>query len=182
MVNQKKLTFSALPMFAHGRSLRSVSPYVWRQIRAKILEQGCQCEICGAKPIDEADKRNFHVHEEWEFDTEHHILILKHMGLICHLCHQCDHIGLLQQKFLSMQITHEEYDAVYEHYAKVNQCSAKEATRDSQQAFKAYRSNPDNYSHVLRNAHWTYRLDCDFPCKDKMENALRKKGLLADAH
>ena len=179
--NKKKLTFKALPKFAHGRNLRKVSPWIWKQIRTGLLVKGCQCEICGATPISEYDQRNFHAHEDWEFDIKNHILILKHIGIICSKCHQTEHMGLLQIKLQNGQITEEEFDAVFEHYATVNHCPIEIAYSDYRKSILDYRSNPDNYSQKLVDANWTYRLDCDFPAKDKMRDALMKKGLLADA-
>lgn len=181
MKTTKKLTFGLLPKFIHGRNLRVTAPYAWQQVRKGILEERvCECSICGARPKDESDKRNFHVHESWSYDLENHILILEELELICHMCHQCDHMGLLHQKFLSRQISHEEYDAVFEHYAKVNQCSLEEATKDCQQTFRDYRTTSINHDPRLIRANWTYQLACDFPAKDKVANALRKKGLLTE--
>lgn len=174
----KKLNFDALPKFLHGRNLRKEAPYAWRFVREGMLEQGCQCHICGATPTSEADRRNFHAHEVWSYDLKQHLLILEDVELICHLCHQCDHMGLLQLKLSRGEITEEEYWDVFHHYAKVNEISFMQAKMDYVESVTNYRKNPLNYDTELAQAPWQYQLKANFPAKERMENALRKKNLL----
>lgn len=177
----KKLVFSALPLFAHHKNLRYVNQYQWRKIRAGIIEErGCQCEICGAIPKDETDQRNFHAHEEWAFDLTNHILDLQRIGMICHRCHQVDHMGLLEVKLKKGQIDKAQYDQVFEHYANVNGCTFQQAKTDYYKFSFQWLMEQSQLDPELRKAEWKYRLSCDFPYKDKMEEALIKKGLLAE--
>ena len=176
---QQKLTFSALPMFAHGKNLRSVSPYHWKGVRQGLLkEKGCCCEICGATPLNEKDQRNFHGHEEWEFDLENHVLILKDIRVICHLCHQTDHIGLLQLKLKDGRITKEQYNQVFQHYADVNGITFQQAKTDYLKSSLEWIKRQNEYDPTLNHAEWKYRLDCNFPNKDKIEKTLKEKDLL----
>lgn len=177
----KKLVFGALPLFAHKKNLRQVSQYQWRKIRLGLIEErGCQCEICGATPKDETDQRNFHAHEEWAFDLTNHVFDLQHIGIICHNCHQVDHMGLLETQLKQGRINKEQYEYVFEHYAKVNGCTIQQAKTDYYKFGFQWLRDQRQLDPDLNQAQWTYRLSCDFPYKDKMEEALLKKGLLAE--
>lgn len=180
---KKRLTFNALPKFAHGRNLRQVNSYTWRKIRKALIEEkGCQCECCGAVPTDQKDQSNFHAHEEWEFDLTNHVLKLQGINFICKKCHQTEHMGLLELKLSRGEITQEEYNQVFEHYAKVNGCSLKEAKRDYFKSCWEYKLNPINYDPNLVQAHWTYELYPELPFKEEIERKLSEKGLLAPSN
>ncbi|CUP53767.1 Uncharacterised protein [Turicibacter sanguinis] len=174
-----KLRFSPLPMYMHGKNIRTVSAYHWKSIRQIILEErGCICEICGVKANDEADRKNFHVHEKWDVDIENHVLHLKDLELSCRKCHDVEHIGRVEKLIKDGIIPLSTFNELLEHYANINGCDIGVANYAYQKCKEDYKNNKLNYDRELANADWKFTLYDGMPLKDKMTKSLINKGLL----
>ena len=135
---KRKLNFEFIPDGTWQYNLRSIlSKKQWDYIRkeAKDRFNNC-CAICG-----KANCR-LEAHEQWDYDLENGIQILKDVISVCHDCHSVIHYGRT-----SLMGDVERSEA---HYMKVNNCSYAQLRQDLGKA---------NIEHQKRNQVSEWKLD-----------------------
>lgn len=175
-----KLKFDALPVYMHGNNIRSVIPSTWRNIRNEYLKNNdCKCSICGAKAEDRYDFRNFHLHEEWDSDTNNYVLILKNLNLICKKCHEVDHIIRIQTLIYNKEMPKEYLYELFLHFSKVNNCTLELTMYAFLKFNYEFSKNSKNFSRdKYKNIKWKYLVYEDIPLYEEVVWSLKRVNLL----
>ena len=94
MINKLKFQLDFLPAYAHYNNLRYLlKKDVWDYIRNKVrVEKKYTCEFCNKKFSGNGVKF-LECHEYWVFNVSYKKQILKKLILLCHYCHQTQHIN-----------------------------------------------------------------------------------------
>ncbi|SDP35678.1 hypothetical protein [Clostridium gasigenes] len=179
LIKEFKLTFSALPVYMHGNNLRSVSPYIWNKLRKEVLlNNECNCITCGAVPKDDADKKNFHLHEQWDIDKTNYVLNLTGLEMICRKCHDVEHIGRIQLLIKKGQLSEDYLYNLIDHVAKVNECETNEVVYSLKKFNFEFLMSGNSKKDELANKKWTYTIYKELPLYDNVITILIKKDLL----
>jgi len=113
----------------------------WDIVRRKVYNNaGYRCEVCGGR----GDTWPVECHEKWEYDDENKIQKLTGLIALCPLCHKVKHIGLTKKNG--------EYDAVLEHFCKINKIDKEIAEKYITEQFNKW----------LNRSEYTYRLDLTY--------------------
>jgi hypothetical protein len=134
-----KLEIDLVPRTCWGKNLRKlVRESVWDKLRAKAkADAGNVCRICGAVGKLNCD-------EIWHYDDEEHVQKLIGLRVLCTMCHFAKHIGSAQQVAAE---GHLDFNAVIEHFMKVNGVDRAAFDEHKSQAFAQWKK---------RSAHeWT---------------------------
>jgi hypothetical protein len=131
MTQNLKLTIELVPQTSWYSNMRSlVTRSEWDKIRKNAYaEYGHKCGICGA-----SGKLN--CHEIWDYDDKTHFQNLAGFIALCDLCHHVKHIGLAGILADQGKL---DYDAVVEHFMKVNDCNRKVFEQHKIEAFAQWR-------------------------------------------
>jgi hypothetical protein len=131
-----KLKIELVPSTCWYSNLRNaISPYDWDVLRHGVYRDvSYRCEICGASG-------KLCCHEVWQYDDYHHIQILKGFVALCVPCHMVKHLGYAS--CFGVGEIEGGYDALVEHYMRVNSCTREDFEKDSNKAFEVWdkRSN-----------------------------------------
>lgn len=148
-----KLTIELVPETAWYSNMRKfMSKEKWDILRKQVYKQyNYHCGVCDATGM-------MNCHEIWEYDDENHIQTLKGFIALCTMCHHCKHIGLAGILADEGKL---DYDAVIEHFCKVNECSSRQMDDVVSEAFE-----------VWEKRSW-HRWDVDL---GKYENLVEKRG------
>jgi len=121
------LKIELIPQPLFGQSLpNTVSRADWDRIRKDTYAQyNYKCGIC------KKDGR-LECHELWQYDDKNHIQKLTGTIALCNMCHHAKHLGFAQKIANEGKL---DYDAVIDHYMKVNNCSEPDFYIHKQQAF-----------------------------------------------
>lgn len=122
-----RLTIELVPSPCWYGNLRKALPKrEWDKIRKSVYaEYEYKCGICGTEGRLEC-------HELWAYDDENHVQALRGFIALCPLCHRVKHIGLTG-KLADEGIV--DYEAVVQHFMKVNECSRNIFEQHKGQAF-----------------------------------------------
>jgi hypothetical protein len=105
-----KLTIELIPSSSWQNNLRNIlKPEMWNEIRKKVIKDGV-CSICKTKT------KRLHAHEQWKYDDNNSIQILKDIIPLCFLCHGVKHIGFSGTKGAT------EVEKYIHHFMKINKC------------------------------------------------------------
>ena len=126
-----KLAIELVPKTSWYRNLRNkMSSSNWNFIREHTYASyGNKCGICDAKNI------RLECHEVWEYDDENQIQTLKGFIALCQMCHHVKHIGLAGILADEGKL---DYDAVIEHFIRVNGCDKKGFLEHREKAFEIW--------------------------------------------
>lgn len=88
-----KLEINMVPPQMWRENLRRyLSKKEWTDFKKIHIEKfGNKCTICGKED-------DLHLHEVWKYDDKHLIQKLEGLILLCHLCHDCIHIGQAENR------------------------------------------------------------------------------------
>jgi hypothetical protein len=126
-----ELTIELVPRSVWDTNLRKLLPAPeWDRIRKCVYaESGYRCGICGAAG-------RLSCHERWEYDDERGVQKLLGFIALCHLCHLVKHL------VLAGNLAHQgrlDYEAVVQHFMKVNRCDRATFEEREREAFAKWR-------------------------------------------
>jgi len=126
-----KLCVELVPSTVWESSLyRLVPREVWNRIRDNfITENGRKCQICGEV------EGTMNLHEIWKYDDKNHTQKLEGLILLCKMCHNVKHIGLSGKLASQGKL---DYDAVIDHFCKVNDCSERDFQKHLRDSFETW--------------------------------------------
>ncbi len=126
-----KLAIELVPKTSWYNNLRNkMSSDNWNFIRERTYDSyGNKCGICDAK------NTRLECHEIWEYDDENHIQTLKGFIALCQMCHHVKHIGLAGILADEGKL---DYDAVIEHFIRVNGCDKKDFLNHREKAYEIW--------------------------------------------
>ena len=115
---KRKLNFEFIPDGTWHYNLRSIlSKKQWDYIRNDAKERTSgRCAICGRKNC------RLEGHEQWDYDLDNGVQILKDVISICHDCHSVIHFNRTSLKG--------DVERAENHYMKVNNCSYADLRKD----------------------------------------------------
>ena len=137
-----KLTIELVPARAWFSSLyqlykRSNQLNRWRRIKKELFRrEGRRCWICGKEDV------RLEAHEFWEYDDENHVMRLRAIHHLCHLCHKVKHIGFWCYTLDGRRLLEREgltKEDLIKHFCKVNNCTPEEFEEHKREAFQKWR-------------------------------------------
>ena len=126
-----KLTIDLVPETSWYKNVRSkMSNQDWDKLRkSTYAAYDYKCGICGK------DNTQLECHEIWEYDDKKRVQTLKGFIALCVMCHHVKHIGLAGILADEGKL---DYDAVIEHFIRVNGCDKRDFLDHREKAFEIW--------------------------------------------
>ncbi|MFZ0475249.1 MAG: hypothetical protein WAM18_07250, partial [Halobacillus sp.] len=120
MANFKLTIEIRKPSYAQNKTVRNSIPRsLWNSVRNHVLEQSdFTCEVCGCR-----DEENLQAHEDWEYDEEEFLLILKDIQSLCKSCHDLKHIQHAALRIKDRKKRSFVMQRLKKHFVRVNNCT-----------------------------------------------------------
>lgn len=158
METKLKFQLDYLPSNAHYNNLRYLlKKDIWNYIKNEIRkDKQYTCEFCGRKFLKEKIKF-LECHEFWVFDISNRKQILKKLILLCHYCHQTQHINF--SHLLNIE------DKIISHFKKVNNLSTSDFNELKRKNL-LFRNSAINLIEFSKDDlekvdNWTLQIECD---------------------
>lgn len=188
-----KLTMEIeIPVYLYHVNLHKLDKKLWNKIRKEIkIKYDNACCIC------RDDQSILDCHEQWYYDFDNHIQVLKDILLLCKKCHGVKHLGSIPFK---------SRKEAREHFLKVNNCdldtfnyyyektyyrsfenvyklpeslSVKEIKRNEE--LKMMREEVEFFiHHHFKDQEWYFSYPEHLPFYDEVTQMLKDKGLLME--